>query len=215
MKSSLVKRFAAAVAFAGIATFLSGCGSSNGTPGVGGILGPQIPNGTGCTGLTQAVAFSGVAQMDNMGNLYAGQNVGPLSLSGAGAVQPGGYQFGRINTTDGSTLEFNISGSYGQQMTIQGVYVMGQDVMTVLGSMGGSMGYGYGYPTGYPTGYPSGYPGYGSPYGQGGCGVSSLMLSQMGTEPMMQAASVIGNQPFTYAIVSGQLILNGSINAPY
>jgi len=153
--------------------------------------------------------------MDNMGNLYAGQNVGPLSLSGAGAVQPGGYQFGRINTTDGSTLEFNISGSYGQQMTIQGVYVMGQDVMTVLGSMGGSMGYGYGYPTGYPTGYPSGYPGYGSPYGQGGCGVSSLMLSQMGTEPMMQAASVIGNQPFTYAIVSGQLILNGSINAPY
>ena len=211
MKPNLVKRIAAAVAFAGIAALVSACGSSNSAiPGVGG-MGFPLANGAGCTGMSQAVAFSGVATMDQIGNIYAGQNVGPLTLSATSAAQGMGYQYGRVNSQDGSTLAFNISGAYGSQLMIQGIYVMGQDVLTILQTMGGSMmGYGSGYPGSYPGSYPGGYP-----YGSGGCGVSSLSLYQMGVEPMTQAAQVIGQQPFLYAVVSGELILNGSINAPY
>jgi len=170
-----------------LATGAFAASHDNGSPGA-----PiaAFSNG-GCLGINPtAIAFSGVVDIDQYGNIST-DNQNPLIFSAAKVKTGDKYQFGRIATDDGSTLEFNLGKVSGSKATIRGVYIASLDVVDFLNSLNG----------------PSN--------GTDCAFVSSMNIDQMGAEPMEAASSIIGNQPFKFALISGRLTLNSSANVPY
>jgi hypothetical protein len=194
MKRNLGARIATAVALAGIAAALTACGGNNNNAAAAACVPTGYTNNCLVGNLTGGgvinpaaggftIGFTGTAVQQGDG-LYAGSGVGlPLTITGA--------QVGSVQTGTGS-YQYGRIGTDGTILEFNVMPINGSQ-MQIQGVLSLSQ-------LQYSVDAP--YLATAAP---------QLTIYNVAAMPMSEAASVIGNQPFQYALWSGQVYLNGSV----